>query len=229
MGMKDELARIGKVIDHAIDKFIGVILETRKGYNQTIFLFNPSGDDSVPCKNDKVIIVKIDGTGNFKGLGILTESQGAKPGEKIFFGRDEEGKITSKLSMLNNGDVTFENDGNKSETIEKNFTQKINGDEKIDIAKNSKHTSANTDIHSTKPIGLKGTETQLGADVLQIFFDDLIKAVNRNTVIIPSAPLPPGVPVPPVPPLINMHLKGVWADIAAAATKAKTTCAKVLK
>ena len=101
MGMIDGIARIGKVINHVIDKFIGVILETRKGYNQTVFLYNASGDDSVPCKNDKVIILKVDGTGNFIGAGVLTESQGAKPGEKIFFGRDANGRITSTLSMFN--------------------------------------------------------------------------------------------------------------------------------
>jgi len=114
VGMTDGIARIGKTINHAIDKFIGVILETRKGYNQTVFIFNPSGDDSVPCKNDKVIILKVDGTGNFIGAGVLTESQGAKPGEKIFFGRDADGKITSKLSMLNNGNVETEADGDIS-------------------------------------------------------------------------------------------------------------------
>jgi len=136
VGMKDSIARIGKTIDHAIDKFIGVILETRKGYNQTVFIYNPSGDDSVPCKDDKVIILKVDGTGNFIGAGILTESQGAKPGEKIFFGRDAEGKITSKLSMLNNGDVLLKNDGdititNKGNTTvetEKNLSITIKGD-----------------------------------------------------------------------------------------------------
>ena len=117
MGMTDGTARIGKTIKHAIDKFIGVIVETRKNYNQTVFIYNPSGDDSVPCKNDKVIILKVDGTGNFIGAGILTESQGAKPGEKIFFGRDTDGKITSKLSMLGNGNVKLEAEKDVSQNI----------------------------------------------------------------------------------------------------------------
>jgi uncharacterized Zn-binding protein involved in type VI secretion len=110
--MKDGLARMGKVIGHAIDKFIGIILETRKNYNQTVFLFSASGDDSPPCKNDKVIIIKIDGTGNFIGAGVLVKSQGAKPGEKIFYGRDAGGGVVSKLSMLNDGSVIL--DGEKT-------------------------------------------------------------------------------------------------------------------
>ena len=93
MGMKDGIARIGKVIDHAIDTFIGIILETRKNYNQTVFLYNASGDDSVPCKNDKVIILKIDGTGNFIGAGGIGGITGGEAGGKNIFraGRRWEG------------------------------------------------------------------------------------------------------------------------------------------
>jgi len=136
VGMTDGLARIGKVIDHAIDKFLGIILETRKGYNQTVFLYNASGDDSVPCKDDKVIILKVDGTGNFIGVGILTESQGAQPGEKIFFGRDADGKITSKLSMLNDGNVEIEADGDLSVTNKGDQSYKTEGDFSVAAEKN---------------------------------------------------------------------------------------------
>ncbi|GMO52454.1 MAG: hypothetical protein Pg6C_18110 [Treponemataceae bacterium] len=80
------------------------------------------------------------------------------------------------------------------------------------------HTGVKTDdfdIEAEKPIGLEGTKTQLGADVLQVFFDDLIAAMTRNPVI-PPAPLPKGAPVPPAPPMINMFLNGVIEDIVAA-------------
>jgi hypothetical protein len=131
--MKDGMARLGKVIDRVIDKFIGIILETRKGYNQTVFLYNASGDDSVPCKNDKVVIIKIDGTGNFIGAGVLIESQGAKPGEKIFFGRDADGKVVSTLSMLNDGSVNLKNDGDVTTETGGNHAEKIEGDRTADI------------------------------------------------------------------------------------------------
>ena len=136
--IKDGFARIGKTVDHAIDKFISLILETRKGYNQTIYLFNPSGDDSVPCKGDKIIIVKVDGTGNFIGAGVLNESQGAKPGEKIFFGRDDQGKISSKLSMLNDGAVNLESDGDIKIESKKNYALNVKGDMEETVGGNSK-------------------------------------------------------------------------------------------
>ena len=106
---------------------------------------------------------------------------------------------------------------------------KIKGKQNTEVTGKSNHKSADTSFVSEAPIGVKGTDTELGADVLQVFFDDLIKAVTRNPVIIPPAPLPSGAPVPPVPPIINMHLKGVWDDIVAAANKAKASCTKALK
>jgi hypothetical protein len=121
------MARIGKVIDHAIDKFIGIILETRKNYNQTVYLYNAGGDDSVPCKNDKVIILKIDGTGNFIGAGVLTESQGAKPGEKIFFGRDQKGNVVTKVFMLNDGSYTVDTDTETTGEASGEYNRKIKG------------------------------------------------------------------------------------------------------
>ena len=105
----------------------------------------------------------------------------------------------------------------------------ISGNQETIVEGSSKHTSSDTDIQSDAPVGIEGTNTLLGGDVLQVLLDDLIKAVNRNPVLIPPTPLPPGSPVPPVPPVINMHLKAVWGDIDAACKKAKAACAKALK
>jgi hypothetical protein len=150
--------RLGRVIDHAINKFVELIIETRKGYNQYTFMYTPSGDNSVPLKEDRMIIIKIDGTGRFIAAGVLVESQGAKPGEKIFFARDAKGNIVSKLTMLNDGlvsldtntETTGEATGQYKRTIkgkttvlekddrdytnEKNVNETIEGDQTIDIA-----------------------------------------------------------------------------------------------
>jgi hypothetical protein len=86
-----------------------------------------------------VLIVKIDGTGKFVAAGILNESQGAKPGEKIFFGRDADGKIVSTLKMLNDGSIEAAADGETGNIkykakgdadleAEGNLTLKIKGD-----------------------------------------------------------------------------------------------------
>lgn len=165
--MKDGIARIGKVIDHAIEKFTETILETRKGYNQTVFLYSPSGDNSVPCKNDKVIILKVDGTGNFIGVNILTESQGANPGEKIFFGRDANGNITSKLSMLNNGDVKLENKGDVIQKVMGNKKVTVDGDISV-ISKGDQEYSAdkNINILAINKSTLKGSDVEVIGDVV---------------------------------------------------------------
>jgi hypothetical protein len=107
------------VIDHNIDKFIELVLETRKGFNQKAFLYNSSGEDSPPVKNDRVILLHIDGTGKYIAAGVLTESQGAKPGEKIFFSRNADGAIQSVIKMLYDGD--FEAD------IKKDLTMTVKG------------------------------------------------------------------------------------------------------
>jgi hypothetical protein len=100
----------------------------------------------------------------------------------------------------------------------------------IEVEKHTGLTAGDLDVESGKPVGFQGTGTQLGADVLQVFFDDLITALKaRNPVITPPALWPKGAPVPPAPPIINMFLNGVIADIAAAAVKAKASCAKALK
>jgi hypothetical protein len=133
---KLDFGRLGRVIGHAIDKFIELIIETRKGFNQYAFLYNASGDDSVPCEKDRVIIVKIDGTGRYIACGILNESQGAKPGEKIFFARDTDGKIVSKITMLNDGsintkadgDITSKNKGDVTGEVDGKMTMTITGD-----------------------------------------------------------------------------------------------------
>jgi phage baseplate assembly protein gpV len=102
-------------------------------------------------------------------------------------------------------------------------------DLKIEVAKHTGVTTDDLDVESAKPIGFQGTKTQLGTDVLQVFFDDLKKAVLRNPMVIPSAPWPKGVPVPPAPPIINMFLNGLIADVVVAIEKAKESCAKALK
>jgi phage baseplate assembly protein gpV len=99
----------------------------------------------------------------------------------------------------------------------------------IIVDKDTHLTTDNLDIESEKPIGFSGTKTQLGADVLQIFFDDLKAAVQRNPIVIPSASWPKGSPVPPAPPIINMFLNGMIADIVTAIEKAKLACKKTLK
>jgi selenophosphate synthetase-related protein len=130
------IGRIGKVLNHAIKYLIEIVAETYKGFNQKGILYNSSGDDSPPVKDDKVFLVKADGTGKYIIVGVLTQSQGAKPGEKILFARDESGKIKSKLSMLGEGSIKWEADGDF----------KLDGKKNIELTAAQKATVKGEDV-----------------------------------------------------------------------------------
>ena len=119
-------------------------------------------------------------------------------------------------SIFKGGCISLEEITDKYYTNRANVTTLIGKNESATVEGDSIHTSANTGIHSDKPIGMKGTGTQLGADVLQKFWDDLSEAWKQY----------PGIPAPPV---INMALNGIKQSIIEAAAKAKASCAKALK
>jgi hypothetical protein len=146
----DLINRIGKVINHNIEKFIELVSETRKEFNQKAFLYNSSGEDSPPVKNDRIVLLKIDGTGKYVVAGVLTESQGAKPGEKIFFSRNGDGEIQSIIKMLEDGtideiikkDLIINIEENETKTVKKDSTITIKGDLTIKSDKNISETAA---------------------------------------------------------------------------------------
>ena len=102
---------IGKVLKAVSDTFTALTVETQKGFSEEPLLYSASGDDSVPCKDDRVLLVPAGGTGEQVVAGILNKSQGAKSGERILFARDENGKIVAKIKMLNSGNIEIEADG----------------------------------------------------------------------------------------------------------------------
>ena len=124
---------IGRKIGQEIKKFVNIVFEARKGDNRNALLYNSAGEDSVPLDDERLILVKTDGTGKYVAVGVLTQSQGAKPGEKIFFGRDAQGEITSKLSMLNDGTVKTETEKDVIQAIKGKKHETIEGDNDVEI------------------------------------------------------------------------------------------------
>ena len=102
---------IGKVLKAASNTFTALTVETRKGFSEEPLLYSVAGDDSVPCKDDRVLLVQAGGTGEQVVAGVLNKSQGAKSGEKILFARDKNGKIVATIKMLNSGNIEIETDG----------------------------------------------------------------------------------------------------------------------
>ena len=107
------------------DKFNVVTAETRKGFDEEALLYASAGDDSVPCDNDRLILIKAGNTGEKAAVGSLNESQGAKPGEKILFSRDKDGKVVATIKMFNSGNIEIELKGDYKIKTEGNI--ELNG------------------------------------------------------------------------------------------------------
>ena len=102
---------MAKVLKAVSDTFTVLTVETRKGLSEETLLFSASGDDSVPCNGDRILMIQAGNTGERVSVGVLNKSQGAKRGERILFARDENGKIVAKIKMLNSGNIEIEADG----------------------------------------------------------------------------------------------------------------------
>lgn len=101
------MGRISKLIKTAIDKYIEQTVEAYLGANITALTFAASGDDSPPLKDDRIALMKIDGSGAFACVGVLSVSQGANPGERILYSRDEDGNPRAVLKLLGEGEFEF--------------------------------------------------------------------------------------------------------------------------
>ena len=164
---------VARLIKHTFDKFITLTGETRKDFNFNTLLYTPAGDDSIPLKDERLVLVKADGTGKYVTVGVLTPSQGAKPGEKILFARNEDSKIVSKLSFLNNGTVKLEAEkdllceikGDKSETIDGKLSITVTGDVSIESEGNiTKKANGDTELEATGKFIIKGTQAEISGD-----------------------------------------------------------------
>jgi hypothetical protein len=154
---------IGRKVGEEIKKFIQIVFEARKDDNRAALLYNSAGEDSVPLDDERIILVKVDGTGKYIAAGVLTPSQGAKPGEKIFFARDPDAAVVSKISMLNDGSVTVDTDSETTGGAAGGYNRKIKGATNILERKNRTYTNeenVNNTIKKDKMTLIEGTETR---------------------------------------------------------------------
>lgn len=122
--MQQDIARIGVVqkTEANDDNKNEVTAETRAQYEQQSLLYTPSGMDAPPLRNDRVILVRTEGTGKFAVIGYLGETQGAEPGETILYSRDEDGKTQAVLKLLKDGKMEAVTPGAISVQTEKDFS-----------------------------------------------------------------------------------------------------------
>lgn len=116
------MGRIARLLKTEIEKFIVQTVEMYFGANVTAETFAPSGDDSPPLADDRIVLVKVDGTGNFAAVGVLSVSQGAKAGEKILYSRDENGEVKAAIKLLNDGKIEMISPAEFSMTAEKKYS-----------------------------------------------------------------------------------------------------------
>lgn len=119
---------ISKVIDVAIKTFTQLTVERFPKCNIKAYNYTTSGDDSPPIEKDRVILVKVDGTGEYVVAGVLTKSQGAKNGEKILFSRDGDGNVQAIIKLLNDGTISFTAPGGVNVTTDKDYKLEASGD-----------------------------------------------------------------------------------------------------
>ena len=145
---------IARLVNHAIEKFVTVTAETVKAFNLNSYLYTPAGDDSVPLKDERLLLVKVGGTGKYVCAGVLTASQGAQPGEKILYARNKDGEIVSKLSLLGNGTVKHE--------ISKDHITETKGDKTENVQGNCKVTViGDVEYHSDGSFSIKGKSVEI--------------------------------------------------------------------
>ena len=161
------------------DKFNVVTAETRKGFDEEALLYASAGDDSVPCDNDRLILIKAGNTGEKAAVGSLNESQGAKPGEKILFSRDKDGKVVATIKMLNSGNIEIELKGDYKIKTEGNI--ELNGSDfggLIKIEELKMQLQKNTAILNGILGTLKAPVAEQGNGAPSVFQAALITAIG---------------------------------------------------
>lgn len=112
-------------------------VESHYGENKYCDQFSPSGDDAPPLKEDLVVLVDIEGTGNMASVGVFTKSQGAKPGEKIIYSRDANGNVVAKIHLKNDGSVDFEGKGDSTLNVSGNLKLVVKGNANLTVEGNT--------------------------------------------------------------------------------------------
>lgn len=113
----------------------GEIVQTVEAhYNENKYCdqYAPSGDDSPPLPEDRVVCVDVEGTGNAVAVGVLCESQGAEPGERIIYSRDGDGNLVAKIYLKKDGSMEVTGDGDFEITLKGEMKIKIDGDASIE-------------------------------------------------------------------------------------------------
>lgn len=138
-------------------------VEAHYGENKFCDQFSPSGDDAPPLPEDRVVLVEIEGSGNCVSVGSLTTSVGAKPGEKIIYSRDKNGKVVAKIHLKNDGSMEFSGDKDIDLTVKGAMSVTIEGDS--EIVTKGKATIQGENVLVKGKVKIEGDTCELGGTV----------------------------------------------------------------
>jgi len=175
------VGRIAEVLNIAAQRFTELVVRAFVENNQTVDFFSPSGDDSPPMKEDRVLLVRVNGRGNFAACAVLTESQGAEPGEKILFSRDSDGNPKAVLKLLKDGKAALNAD---EVTLEASGKAALTADEAV--------------LEASKGFTLKGQEVKIndGSKGAARKDDQVKVTIPAGTFIVSVTGQAAGVPNP---------------------------------
>jgi hypothetical protein len=143
--------------------------ELYNNYNVQAPLYMPPGDDSFPMKDDRTLLVEIDGSGKYIACGLWSpNTKTAETGEKFLFSRDANGDLISKIHQKLNGDILIDAKNGK-------VTIELLNDGKINI-----NADGAIDINSDGKITLDGTGIELnGSSKKLVTYTELNTAITN--------------------------------------------------
>lgn len=144
------MGAIARVIqsENGDDEEIIQTVEAHYGENKYCDQYAPSGEDAPPLPEDRVALVNVEGTGNAVSVGVLAKSQGAKPGEKLIYSRDENGNVTSVIHLKNDGSVEFSSNKDVDLKIKGKVSVTIDGDAEINVKGDAKLSATKFSVNN---------------------------------------------------------------------------------
>ena len=154
------MSRIARLLKNRMEKFIINTMETRLNFNSESKFYCVPGIHAVPLPDDRMLLVKIDGTGKFAVCGMLNHLQKGLDdpveGDLWLFSRDpgDDGKYQTVVKLNHDGTLVINTP--KAVTIENHDTVDITVDGDVTVTGKQNVTVNGGNIKVNGPIEFAG-------------------------------------------------------------------------